>query len=443
MSHLLNGDARINLRAMCLVGGLTGVKTVGSVLVEDAWKSLRKSGQSALLTSVASFVLGLALHVVGWFGMLAGRLLKAALSRQREFLADASAVQFTRNPAALTGALRKMGADTAGVGVTGARAREVSHMFFAQELRASVASMFDTHPSIQERLAAIEGAAVPAAAPANTARAAPARIEYARRLHSRIPETILRYARTPSAARGVVAGVLLGDAAAHEAQAKILSSVRAPDVVEAALAAAACVRAEPEALRLPLVELAIPSLARLSREDKRAFVDVLRAVVDVDHRRTVFEFAVVALVEAAVDPSPLQTDRVRFTSLAEVQAEVAQVLWLLARAGSRDTAQAHAAWSAGVARLGGRSTPVAVNTGTLPPPDVDGRVLQALAALRALAPAAKAELLQALVACARADDATTVGETEVLRAVSAAIGAPLPPLVPVRVPEGRVLEARA
>jgi Zn-dependent protease with chaperone function len=443
MSHLLNGDARINLRAMCLVGGLTGVKTVGAVLCEDAWKSLRKSGQSALLTSVASAVLGLALQAVGAVGVLAGRLLKAALSRQREFLADASAVQFTRNPAALSGALRKMAARPGAVSVSGAHAGEVSHMFFAQDVRASAVTLFDTHPTIAERLAAIEGGAATAAPAANAPRAAAPRIDYARRLHGRIPEPILQYARTPSAARGVVGGVLLHDAAAREAQVEILSSIRAPDVVEAAMATAECVRAEPEALRLPLVELAMPALARLSRPDQNAFVGVLRALVDVDRRRTVFEFAVVALVEWSLHGSPPETDRVRFRSLAEVRAEVADVLWLLARAGSRDGAQAQAAWRAGVSRLGGRSVPLATNTGALPPLDVDERVRQALATLRTLAPAAKRELLEALAACARADDAITVGETEVLRAVSAAIGAPLPPLVPAHRTEGRVSEVRA
>ena len=98
----------------------------------------------------------------------------------------------------------------------------------------------------------------------------------------------------------MVGGVLLHDAAAREAQIKILSSMRAPDVVEAAMAAAECIRAEPEALRLPLVELAMPALARLSREDKNAFLDVLRALVGADRRRTVFEFAVVALVESTL-----------------------------------------------------------------------------------------------------------------------------------------------
>jgi Zn-dependent protease with chaperone function len=441
MSHLVNGDARINLRAMCLLGGLTGLRTLGAVLCEDAWKSLRKSGQSALLTSAASAGLGLLLQAVGGLGVVAARLLKAALSRQREFLADASAVQFTRNPAALGRALRKMASRPAPA-VSGAHAGEVSHMLFAQDVRASVAKMFDTHPTIAERLAAIEGGAPPEAPATPAPRAAAPRVDYARELHGRIPEAVLRHARTPSAARGVVGGVLLSEGAAREAQVEILASIRAPDVVEAAMAAAECIRAEPESLRLPLVELAMPALARLSREDKRGFVDVLRALVDVDRRRTVFEFAVVALVEWSLHESP-RGDRVRFTSVAAVRAEVADVLWLMARAGSRDAEEVQAAWTAGVTRLGGRSAAPASNTGTLPPLDVDQRVLKALATLRTLDPAAKAELLDALAACARADEAITVGETEVLRAVSAAIGAPLPPLLPARSPDGRVWEARA
>jgi Zn-dependent protease with chaperone function len=161
-SHLLNGDSRINLRTMCLVGGLTWVKGAGSFIRRTAW---RGAGALAVLTALLSmlrFVAGLALEIVGWIGVMAGRLLKAAISRQREFLADAAAVQFTRNPDALASALRKMAADPHGASVSGAHADEVSHMLFAHAERDGLAQLFDTHPSIEERLAAIEDLPVPA-----------------------------------------------------------------------------------------------------------------------------------------------------------------------------------------------------------------------------------------------------------------------------------------
>jgi Zn-dependent protease with chaperone function len=457
MSHVLNGDSRINLRMMCLVGGLTGVQTAGWLLCMTAWKSARSMGLIMLPFSIVGFLAGAALQVLGWFGVLGGRVLKAAVSRQREFLADASAVQFTRNPVALGAALRKIASDADAVSLPGARLDEVSHMFFAQHVRASLARMFDTHPSIEERLAALEGARTapfrPARSPeasltpdavvASLGRLGPPQIEYARRVHGRIPAPILQFARIPSAARGIVGGVLLhDDATVREAQVGILASWRAPDVVEAALAAAECVRADAEALRLPLVELAMSALGRLRPPDKETFRRGLRALVEVDRRRTLFEFAVVALVEASLQPRPPSTDRVRFTTVAQVGAEAAEVLWLLARSGNRAPAQVQAAWTAGVSRLGGASGPVSAGREPLPAVEVDDRILAALAKLRTLGPAAKKDLLEALAACALADDVVTFAETEVLRAVAAAIGSPLPPLVAAPEPARQVSEAR-
>jgi Zn-dependent protease with chaperone function len=415
-SHVLNGDSRINLQMICLVGGLTGVKRAGSFIRTTAWKG---AGALAILTvffSAARFVGGLALEIVGWFGVLGGRVVKAAVSRQREFLADAYAVQFTRNPVALVRALRKMAADPASS--AHAHLDEVSHMFFVQAVRESLGSLFDTHPPIEERLAAIEGAGggpvrppvaatstgagpTPKAAVASLGELGPVHMEYARRLHGRIPGPVLQSARTPSAARGVIGGVLLhADSEVREAQMTILGSLRALDVAEAALAAADCLRADPEALRLPLVELAMPGLGRLRPEDKEMFLEAVRALVGADRKRTLFEFAVLALLQATLRPRPSDADRVRFTSLAQVKPEADQVRRLLAP-----------------------------GTGPAGSDEVDDRVLPALAKLRALSPAAKRELLAGLSAAAAADGAVSFGEAEVLRAVSAAIGCPLPPLV--------------
>jgi Zn-dependent protease with chaperone function len=416
-SHVLNGDSRINLRMMCLVGGLTGVKTAGSFLRATAWKGMGGLAILTVLFSFARYVGGLALQLVGWIGVLAGQMVKAAVSRQREFLADASAVQFTRNPAALASALRKMASDPREGSVASVHRDEVSHMFFVQAARQGFARMFDPHPSIEERLAAIEEApaprepafreSAPLPAPdrvvASLGQLGPVRIEYARRVHGRIPGPVLQSARTPSAARGVVSGVLFDqDATMREAQIRVLSSLRAADVVEAALGAELCVRPDPEALRLPLVELSLTALGRLRPADKEAFLDVVRALVGADRKRTLFEFAVLALLQATLQPRPAGSDRVRFTTLAEVKAEAAQVANLLALAGGE-----------------GPSPGAEVNDGVLP----------ALAKLRGLAPAAKKELLAELAAAALGDQAVALGEAEVLRAVSAAIGCPLPPLV--------------
>jgi len=140
-SHILNGDMRVNLRLMGLVFGILCLTVIGRILI-------RTSGRKNPLP-----LLGLALIIIGWAGVFFGRLIQAAVSRQREVLADASAVQFTRNPSGLAGALKKIGGLTDGSRINSPHAEEASHLFFANGLGDS---LFATHPPLVERIRALD-----------------------------------------------------------------------------------------------------------------------------------------------------------------------------------------------------------------------------------------------------------------------------------------------
>ena len=142
-SHLLNGDMKLNLRLMGLIFGILCLTVIGRVL-------LQTRGRKNPLP-----LLGLALIIIGWVGVLFGRLIQAAVSRQREFLADASAVQFTRNPLGLAGALKKIGGIAQGSELQSAHAEEASHFFFANGLRSRFLG-FATHPPLAERIRALD-----------------------------------------------------------------------------------------------------------------------------------------------------------------------------------------------------------------------------------------------------------------------------------------------
>ena len=145
-SHILNGDMRLNLRIMGVIFGIVCLSVIGRVLIYSRGGGNR--GRNPLM------LLGLALIVIGAIGVLFGRLIQAALSRQREFLGDASAVQFTRNPAGLSGALQKIGA--AGSKVESPHAGEASHMFFENGLGKPFLGALATHPPLAERIRAID-----------------------------------------------------------------------------------------------------------------------------------------------------------------------------------------------------------------------------------------------------------------------------------------------
>ena len=144
-SHILNGDMRLNLRLMGVIFGILCLAVIGRVLIYSRGGS---NDRNPLM------LLGLALIVIGAIGVFFGRLIQAALSRQREFLADASSVQFTRNPAGLSGALQKIGGT--GSKLESAHAGEASHMFFGNGLGKPFLGMLATHPPLAERIRAID-----------------------------------------------------------------------------------------------------------------------------------------------------------------------------------------------------------------------------------------------------------------------------------------------
>jgi Zn-dependent protease with chaperone function len=164
-SHILNGDMRLNVRLIAVLFGLTMVSTVGRFMLEASGRSRDSKGLAPLV------IIGLALWVIGYIGVLFGRMIKASVSRQREYLADASAVQFTRNPDGIGGALRKIGglattpgyaaADGAlGTQIAHPHAETLSHLFLGAPRANFASGMLATHPPLTERLRRIYGRAV-------------------------------------------------------------------------------------------------------------------------------------------------------------------------------------------------------------------------------------------------------------------------------------------
>src|SRR5665213_146131 len=147
-SHILNGDMRLNLRLMGTIFGILCLAIIGRILLQTARGGGRGRGQNPLP------ILGLALLIIGALGVFFGRLIQAAVSRQREFLADASSVQFTRNPAGLSGALQKIGGY--GSRMESPHASDASHLFFANGLAEAFMGALATHPPLDARIKAID-----------------------------------------------------------------------------------------------------------------------------------------------------------------------------------------------------------------------------------------------------------------------------------------------
>ena len=153
-SHILNGDMRLNIRLIGLLHGLLLLALIGRVLLRSGGRSRSRRKEKGGAVQIA--IIGLGLLVLGYIGVFFGKLIKAAASRQREYLADAAAVQFTRNPDGIAGALKKIGALGAGSRIVHPRAEELSHLYFASGLTSSFAGLFATHPPLVERIRRID-----------------------------------------------------------------------------------------------------------------------------------------------------------------------------------------------------------------------------------------------------------------------------------------------
>lgn len=235
-SHILNGDMRMNIRLMGLVFGLIALAVAGRVLLEISWYSRpSRNDKDKGNLALAIVLIGVVLLVMGYIGSVFGHLMQAAISRQREFLADASAVQFTRNPAGLAGALKRIGA--AGCEVRNARAREASHMFFG-ESDSPFLSLLATHPPLAERIRRLDPAwdgALPDPREGGEAPEIPGRIPAAapRPLRQPLPPMLAAAMRNPAAAAAIACALLLDrrDGSVRQAQLAAVSDENLADAI--------------------------------------------------------------------------------------------------------------------------------------------------------------------------------------------------------------------
>ena len=449
LSHVLNSDTRLSTRLLALVGGLTVLALVGRILLR------LDGGRGDGRGRAAAVGMGLCLVVAGSVGAFFGRLIRLAVSRQREFLADAAAVQFTRNPGGLASALTKIARQ--GSRLTSAHAIEASHLFFADGVGDFLSSLLATHPPIEERIrrlapdrvagASALGDGGPAAARAASAptpagsrapaaglaplaaapgRPEPAHVARAAEQLAGLPEAVAGAAREPLGARAIACALLLdGDGPVRERQlarlepeAAVLAEVRrlVPEVDRV-----------PRDDRMALLDLSLPALDHLSPAQAAALDRDLAAVAAAGERHTVFEWAVQRVIRRRLAPllGGRASSRVRARTLDEVQVECLELLSTVAWSGQLEPEAAQGALDAGLRSLG-----VAGPWRLLPRGKVDAARLDVvLARLDEAAPPLKGRILNACVACALADGRVLPTEAEVVRAVASSLGCPLPPAV--------------
>jgi Zn-dependent protease with chaperone function len=459
-SHILNGDMRLNLRLIGVLHGILLMGLIGRELLRIASFGGGRSRSNDKNNSGAPLLLvGLIFLIVGFIGLFFGNLIKAAVSRQREFLADASAVQFTRNPEGIAGALKRIGSAVFGSKLVSPRAAEASHMFFS----AGLNSMFATHPPLEERIRRIDPSwdgiyppALPAGAvvgikgesvagfvgeepqlfpkrvPVEIVEHASEQVASPRAIHQRyvhelvaaMPPAIVDAAHEPYGARALIFASLLDrDADVRANQLRMLGETTEPDVFEFTLHLTKPITQLDVRARLPLVDMTLPALRALSPSQYREFMHCFDELVRADDRIGLFEWTLHKVLLRHLRPQfePAGPKPLTYYRLDQMSGPCSVLLSALA------IASKHA--DSVVFEAGAQHLPN-VNVRLLPAEEcrID-KLDEALEKLARVAPKERAQLVDACAACICADADVNVAEGELLRAICDIIDCPMPPLV--------------
>jgi len=461
-SHVLNGDMRLSTRLIGLLFGLTVIAMIARTVLRHAPRTSGRKGGAAI---AVIYVAALAVLVLGWIGLFFGRLIQAAVSRNRESLADASAIQFTRDPQGLRGALVKIGALGIGSRFADADAEEVAHLLFAEGVQRA----FSTHPPLAERIREIDPSFRPeeferarrrmneerASMEEEAARTTPSaairmggllegalvlapeaiahlvanpgteHVLQAQEMLESLPASFQRTARDPEQAKALFLALAL-DAAA-DARGRQLAFIHQAfggdfhDVVKAMLAQVDTLTA---VQRMPALLQVFAALNQLARPERVELLKCLNGLLARENRASVFAYALRKLsqvqLQDALDP---RRRAAGYLGALGARDELQLLFSVLAMHGSEDEQVARRAYEAGMNEVLPGIHPPFVRPGHWPP-----QLDRALTRLDRLQPAVKEKFVKALVRTISHDLRMTVAESELLRAICAMVHCPLPPL---------------
>ncbi len=474
-SHILNGDMRLNIRLIGILHGLLVLAIIGRILLHFASSGRSRSSKKDN-GAIFFLALGLALLIIGYAGYFFGGIIKRAVSRQREYLADASAVQFTRNPIGLASALKKVGGLSQGGRIANDHAEELSHMFFADGIKRMFGgdSLFATHPPLARRVKLLDptfngtfepvteeslfraaetekpppkkGAprpGVPFAGPdfikgtvmaGGMASGTPmailqqvgilgeAQLDAAGGVLDAIPDSLRDAVHDPLGAQCVVLALLVGSSGPDSANAWTWIPAAMSDAVGRHLDA---LSALPSRYRLVLVDLALPVIRSLNKEQATRLVELIDNIIHADQQVHLFEFAVYEMIRTGLrETLGIPVPRVTGGEISAYASQLRLALSVMARAGGGDEAAAEKAFAEGVKSLGADGNGLTM----MPTAEVTiDEVRDSLERLQTATMPVRRKILEAALACLMADGTATDDEVEVFRAFAASLEIPVPP----------------
>ena len=461
-SHIFNGDMRLNIR---LIGILHGILLIGMIgyFVLRSLRYSRRSGSSKGGGGMAAIAaLGVGLMVIGYIGTFFGQWIKAVVSRQREYLADSSAVQFTRNKDSIAGALKKIGGASAGSFIESPTALQYSHAYFANGISSFWQSLFATHPPLEKRIrriepnwdgkflasetstpvapdpvqtpsSGIEKFAVTAAILSSAEQAISQIgtlneeiIDYVHQLIIAMPATLRSAAQDAFSARALIYAILIHNQKNQKAVWSLLkqhADASMPALTEKYLPELINLD---EKFRLPLLDLCINALRELSTNQFIQFKRTVHQIIIADKSIDLKEWIIQRLVIQQLDQhfGFRKPAKPKHASLDGVKSDVEILLALIAYVEHKDDDEARAAFDSGAGETG---------VDRLEMPSRQDFKLESLNRsldnLMQLRPLVKPRLLKACVAIILADGQPTTRGIELVRTISTCLDCPMPPIL--------------
>lgn len=468
-SHILNGDMRLNIRLMGILFGILAIGMIGRLILRGSSRSTRSSRRGN--GAAAGVAIGIGLFVIGYVGVFFGRLIKAGVSRQREFLADASAVQFTRQSDGIAGALKKIGGLNRGSSLN-ADTEEVSHMLFALG-SSRLAGLFATHPPLAERIKALDPSfdpdqlgmhsELPLGQDSHLDSGAEMRIaplSAGNQIQPSPTDAWLNDSGQPADEHVVFASQLrrsvpeLLASAAHSRDLSLLLSLalvldrdelqrgRQLTFLESQLGELRTRRVDAlfeeysmlgPAYRLPLLDMAFPALKDRPSAQIEYLITLVDRLIHMDGQVDLFEYAIARVLQSqlsdALYPRKPLIGRARLSRSRKLQRSAREVLAIFAYHGQESTKLGQQAFDHGMATLGLNPGKHTASLTDYMPADWVRHCDSALTTLNLLDGRDKRRFLSGLIEVAGFDNGLNTAEAEMLRAIAAVLQVPLTPLL--------------
>lgn len=465
-SHILNGDMRLNIRMMGVLNGISIIGAIGYFLIMGNRYSYHRSSRSNGRGQGGIIFAGLALMIVGYVGVFFARLIKSAVSRQREFLADASAVQFTRNPIGIAGALTKIYLIPFRSYISNPHSEEMSHMFFGEGMAGHLFEFMASHPPLEERIKRIRPSvrleklkkeytsrlsqgrsfSEPILATAgqqfaqvstladtlNTTEDAvvdsvgspsAVHVAYAMALRESMPDEVLDALQTSEGAQALIYSLVI-EKATEALQIKALRDHVYDELVDRVVSLRPIVAKLDQRYRLPILDMAIPTLKEMTQGQRDEFLIRLNGLVVFDRKVSLEEYVVQSILRRHLKENADRASRIRYAYIEPVLPDCVLLISFMAYVGGGGKAQITRAFESGMSALGS-SRPKLLDRKFIKLDDLD----RALEKLRKVAFKPRRKIIIACTKVVMSDDKVHIQEAEFLRAVAEVLDCPMPPIM--------------